>query len=192
MLKDPDIRKSLVVSIITSILVLIFIDPVLKIAATWLMWLSTNLSEGWINGIYRSAALGLREKFSFLLLGFMFAMMAGVATGIVSVRFQAWRGQPLTTRKSWFRKPVISVLFLIFSFIAVIGSLAQNFAELQLNASFNQRIAVLTAKASDQQIKDLRAAWALMESRKDYETMNSEIQKLEVQLKVKLPAPLWE
>lgn len=192
MINDPNFKKTLIVSILTSVIVLIIIDPLLKLAATWLMWLGTNLSASWTDHIYKSAALGLREKFSFLLLLYFFAMCMGISSGILTAIVLARKEKSKTTLKSWIEKPAFIILSALLLIVVAVEVLASNFAELQLNASFNQRITVLAAKASEQQIKDLRASWALMSGRKDYESINMEIQRIEGQLKVKLPLPLWE
>jgi hypothetical protein len=198
-MRDPDIRKSLAVSVVTSVLVLIFIDPVLKLVASWLMWLGANLSESWTNGIYKSASLGLREKFSFLVLGLLASVLAGVISGFTSARVSEWRrsklavgdtAQPVTpkvSRKSF----VITIVGLVLFYASSLSVLASNFAELQLNASFNQRVTVVAAKATEQQTRELRAAWASMQTRKDYDAINAELDKIAAHHQVKLPAPLW-
>jgi hypothetical protein len=192
MMNDPDIRKGLLVSIVTSVLVLIFIDPLLKMATNLIMSLGSGLAVSWTNGIYLSAALGLREKFSFIILALGSSLTTGIALGFATGRILNRR----TSNESFHKfKGKLFILDMVFAIIFLIGCfaiLASNFAELQLVASFNQRVTVLAAKASDQQIKELRASWASMENRKDYESINNEIKKLSSAYAVKLPAPLWE
>ncbi len=192
MITDPDIRKGLLVSLVTSVLVLIFIDPLLKLTASWLMSLGSTMATSWTNGIYLSAALGLREKFSFIILALGASIISGVTAGVVAGRILARRSSASGLRK---RKGLLVAIDAIFALLFLVGSfgiLTSNFAELQLVASFNQRLTVLAAKATDQQVRDLRASWAMMQNRKDYEAINAEMQKLSAQFGVKLPTPLWE
>lgn len=191
MISNPEFRTNLLVSIITSLIVLIFIEPLLKLSVNGLMWLGTNASNSWTNQIYFSAALGLREKFSFMILGLGISLMSGVFAGLVTRLVLRQKNQTL-------QKPRRKISIWVVGFSALVtviisyDLLARNFAELQLIASFNQRITVLAAKASDQQIRELRASWALMEKRADYEAINIQMQQLGKQFNIKLPAPLWE
>jgi hypothetical protein len=62
--------------------------------------------------------------------------------------------------------------------------------DLQLNASFNQRVTVLAPYIDLHQEKLLKSKWALMESRKDYEEVSVYLEKLAKSKNVKLPRPL--
>lgn len=193
MFSDPELRKNLLVSIVTSLLVLVFIEPLLKLSGNGLMWLSDNVSNRWTNGIYSSAALGLREKFSFVILGVCIALITGVYAGVLVSRYRTSKEKQdsTVTIKATLRL-IIDLMFGLYFFFGGLALVASNFVELQLVASFNQRITVLAAKASDQQIKELRASWALMEKRPDYETINIQMLLMANQLNIKLPSPLWE
>jgi hypothetical protein len=46
--------------------------------------------------------------------------------------------------------------------------MARDFIVLQMNASFHQRLAVLSPKIADQDYKEFLAAWAAMSSEGDY------------------------
>jgi len=59
--------------------------------------------------------------------------------------------------------------------------------DLQLNTSFKQRITVLSPHISEQQEKELRAQWASMKSRKDYENINRALEDAAKNKEVKLP-----
>lgn len=56
-MNDPEFRKSLTFSILTSVLVIIFFDPLLKLASGWLMSTGSSVLKGLVDGIYASAAL---------------------------------------------------------------------------------------------------------------------------------------
>jgi hypothetical protein len=192
MLNDPDFRKNLLVSIVTSVLVLIFIEPLLKLSANGIMWLGANVSAYFTKSVYTSAALGLREKFSFINLVLFSAVLIGAMLGSATISIR--RSHPKAAAREGSSKVVriLTMLNLIIFLVLISYSMAKNFIELQLNTSFNQRMVVLAAKIPDQKIKELRANWALMESREDYEALNTEINRIAKELNTRLPVALWE
>lgn len=189
MFSNADFRKQLIVSLITSILVLIFIEPLLKWLTDGLMWLGLNISASFTKTIYTSAALGFREKNSFLLLMFITSLLIGIMAGMASAKL--FLGQSVK-RELPLRAKLLSVLMGLAFLVANLDVLAINFAELQLNTSFNQRITVLSPKVSDQEIKVLKAKWALMKGRSDYEAINFQMDALARTQGINLPSPLWE
>ncbi len=192
MINDPEFRKNLLVSLVTSVLVLIFVEPILKLSANGLMWLGANISASFTKSVYTSAALGLREKYSFLSLMFILSMLAGAATATVVASFRTKKATENVSVSRYGYKKVINIvsgLVMIFSGLHI---LASNFIELQLNASFSQRLTVLAAKIPEQQVKTLRASWALMSSRSDYETITADMNSLAAAAQIKLPDALWD
>lgn len=192
MFSDSEFRKSLLISLITSILVLIFIEPLLKLAANGIMWLGTNISASFTKSVYTSAALGFREKYSFIALMFIMSTFAGVIAGATSARILPRRAESPKSPSRAKRRKVFSILIAFSFFISSLDIMASNFIELQLNASFNQRITVLSAKIPEQRIKELKAAWASMENRSDYEALTVQMDRLAKERGVKLPVALWE
>lgn len=192
MFNDPNFRKNLLVSIITSVLVIIFIEPLLKLSANGIMWLGENISASFTKSVYTSAALGFREKFSFIQLSIFFAAVIGFIAGVESSKILKTKIViQKEVAKSQIRK-ILSACLASLTILIVIYLMAGNFIELQLNTSFNQRLSVLSAKITDQQVKDLRAAWALMENRSDYEKLTTEMNSLAQEHHIKLPLALWQ
>jgi hypothetical protein len=177
-------------------LVFIFVEPLLRLAANGLMWLGANISGGFTKAVYTSAAMGLREKFSFMHLLFTSALflgaIAGVGASVVRHGMKRATENPAQTPRFRKLKSTAGLLYVLTTIASVTYVSAQNFIELQLNASFNQRLTVLAAKVSDQRIKEIRATWALMESRHDYEAINSEMARLSKEQGVRLPDALWD
>lgn len=172
------------------------IEPALKFAGDSVMWIGANLYEGVSNSIYKDAALGLREKFSFITLTFVISLFAGIISGASLVLFKlsltkgnsSTKNKETRIRRLKFLAGALSIMFIIDSLLLT----GKSFATLQLNASFNQRIAVLTASVNDQRIKEFRASWALMKNRKDYLKINSQMDTLATEAKIELPVPLWD
>ncbi|WP_219583564.1 hypothetical protein, partial [Vibrio parahaemolyticus] len=72
MFNDPSVRKSLIVSIVASVLVIIFVQPLINGVGDFLNWGLRHSIGLMSDRIYTDAALGMREKYSFLLLFFLF------------------------------------------------------------------------------------------------------------------------
>jgi hypothetical protein len=195
---EPGLRQGLLIAIVVSVLTVAFVEPLVHWFANTLMWIGSNYSEAFTRSVYSDAAIGLNEKFSFMLLTFALLFLAiaipGSALGIfLGGRVErVARGQSkamtraMVVRLRWLSAIGVFIMFVLGSHLLTIF-----FIEFQLNASFNQRMAVLAARASDQDIKDLRASWALMQERSDYEHINQRIAKISAALSIKLPEPLW-
>jgi len=81
----------------------------------------------------------------------------------------------------------------VLTIAASLGSLLIStlvFADLQLTTSFQQRLTVLAPKISEQEYKELQASWASMQSRTDYELLNTQMESLAQQHGIELPEPL--
>lgn len=193
MFKDSDFKRNLLVSIITSVLVLLFIEPAIKWTGNAVMWLGINAYEGFTNSVYSSAALGLREKYSFMLHLMFLSLLVGAASGVAFALISRTSNKvddASRIRMNRWRK----ILVIVFSSVLVLDALVligRNYAEMQLISSFNQRITVLAARASDQQIKDLRAGWAAMQKRSDYESLTAAMDRLAKDYNIRLPDALW-
>lgn len=190
MLKDPKFRREIYVGIIAAILVMSLVEPLLRFAGNTILWAGSNIYEGFTNSVYKSAALGFREKFSFFTLVIIFSILAGFYAALSTALFLLDRPPP--SMRGVMKRKYISLILALSFFMMSFYVVGKNFAELQLNASFNQRLTVLAPKLTDLQIKELRASWALMEKRADYVALNKEMESFASKLNVKLPANLWE
>ncbi len=190
MLEDPTFRREIYVAVIAAVVVMLVIEPLLRLTVNGVLWAGAYLYEGFANSVYRSAALGLREKFSFITLAVLFSIMSGLTAGITSALW--WKGRPRISERSLLTRKYIALACVAFLFFAGFYMVGLNFADFQLNASFNQRLTVLAPNLSDQQQKELRARWAAMEKRSDYVAINSELESLATKHGVKLPKLLWE
>jgi hypothetical protein len=218
----PKSWKAYAGEILSLAIVIIFIEPLLKHLGEGLLWLGTNVSESLVNYLYQDAAAGFRELFSFYAFSFaVFAGIIFILSRLFQAfemvgrtRRRAQRLIALTQAptptpvqisevraqinelKASFRTTdkllyVLVATTGVLLFVAIY-MLTSSYVVLQLNTSFNQELAVLGAKASDQQIKELRSEWAQMRTRKDYEVLSSRIEALAAEQGVKLPPILWQ
>jgi len=192
MLQDPNTRKSIYASVIASAIVIVFIQPILSGVGALLIWGGEHISANISRAIYTSAAIGLREKFSFMLLLLQTGLLSGIATG-VSTGLLLRRH---TLQQGVQRKPTliraITWGLTVLALIATLNLLTINYADFQMNASFNQRIAVLAPAIGNEEVLRLRSAWASMESRGDYLAIVKRMDGLATQHNYKLPKLLWE
>lgn len=166
-ISPPTIRRAVFTGIISGTCVLVFIRPL--IALVWKFVLSNV--EYVTDGVCRSAALGYTERFGFLTLSTFLSLMVGLAMGLAFVgrakpnamQYKVGLAIFRATRVRWFIN-VFAVVFVLFSGYL----LTTNFMVLQMNASFHQRLAVLSPRITDEKYKEFVAAWASMRSERDY------------------------
>ncbi|WP_236892554.1 hypothetical protein [Desulfoluna limicola] len=192
MLNDPTVKKSIYASIIASIVVIIFIQPILNYAAMFFVWIGDMLYVGFSNQLYQEAALGLREKYSFSLfimfIGFilLFFIVAPLITLILQNRDNTSNHEP---SKLFIAFRLLNKVFLLTSAIFV---LSLNFAGLQMNTSFNQRMRAIKPYITQNQYDKYQSKWALMSNRNDYDQINYFLENESNKFNIKLPKLLWD
>ncbi|HJS13923.1 MAG TPA: hypothetical protein VJ795_02545 [Rheinheimera sp.] len=190
MISDPEFRKNIIVSVITSIIVLVLIEPILKYASDVLMWMGQNLSNSFTNSLYSSAAMGFREKFSFVALMWLISILIGLVGGATIGMQSAKKRTPISPSSAVGR--AINIALAAMFVVLACYMMTRDFIELQLNTSFNQRVTVLAGKAADTEIKEIRADWASMKSRADYEAVTLNMNNIAKRYSIELPEALWE
>lgn len=186
-------KKGIIVSVITSIIVLVFIKPILNLGWKFLLWCSTNFYQNFLNVVYKNAALGQRDWVSVILFFILASIVLGIPIGILTLPIFR-KLQEIKEKNGYniFRKTkriiiclnyILSIV-IIFLLICIAVSV---YADLQLNTSFQQRLAVLSPEIGDLETKNLQASWALMESREDYKNIILRMEELAEKYKIKLP-----
>jgi len=66
------------------------------------------------------------------------------------------------------------------------------YVDLQLNTSFNQRVAAIAPYIEPIEEKKLRSLWALMETQKDYSVINKQIEAYAIKAGIRLPPLLYK
>jgi hypothetical protein len=122
------------------------------------------------DGACKQAALGDTERYPFLFTAFFVSTFLTAQATVVL--FGYWSEKLTDSAPRWVpsRKAlrrIVSVFLLVNSFV-FLAALYKNYLVMELKASFNQRLAVLTPKISDQEHKDFLAMWASMTNENDY------------------------
>ena len=198
MLHDPILRKGVAAGVISAVIVLLFVQPVLN--STWpiIERLTFDVWGGISDRMYQNASLGLRNWVDVVFaLGLGAAITGGLFGSTVAVLSRRSRSSGSIARLG--RKLLLGgfgpVAVILLNFAALLGLLSQGYmiiGDLQLNASFNQRLSVIAPSISDQEEEELVAMWASMDQRSDYLVINEVLSSLATSRGVKLPEPLWK
>ncbi len=203
MLKDIKWPREIIISAIagsigTSI-VTVFIQPILQGLGDLLVWASTYVYNGFFDFIYRNAALGFREQSSFIAMYLLCDMVnipvliiCGLyATFYVEYRFKvkifSLPEQAPENPKAYFSTLFFYVIIFALSNLIILFLITENFLEIKFIASFQQELAILSPKISDQDIKELKAQWASMKNFKDYAKIKFKVRNLAKEKHVELP-----
>lgn len=187
---DSTLKKSMLASIIASVIVILFIKPILNAAWNLVSSLSDSFLKTFSDSVYSNAALGQRDWVIVLLLMMFLAVLIGIGTGfIVGVTMAKSDKFKKVVKKKKF--PIIFWVFFALLYIYIFFSCATlavtAFADLQLNTSFEQRLSVLSPVISDLEYKKLKASWALMRSKNDHDEIVKKMDDIASDNSVKLP-----
>ncbi|HCG6123075.1 TPA: hypothetical protein NJ077_004590 [Vibrio parahaemolyticus] len=199
MFEDPSVRKSLIVSVVASVLVILFVQPFLNFSGDMIQWVLSKTAVIMSDSIYKDAALGMREKFSFLLLIMVFQLIFMVLlSSLYRKFFRTTSPQSSIDELSDVEKvnrtnkrKIISFFTGFTSVILVFWLGGMQYVGFQMNASFSQRVTILSPYISEQDVKVLKSEWAQMQSREDYEAINEKILSVAESNNIVLPRLLW-
>lgn len=186
---ELNMKRSVTISVISSVCVLVFIKPILNFLWKVISWGSVNFYKGFINSVYKNAALGQRDWVSAILFFLFVAIVIGFSIGFLTfplirklIRIKEVKGEHV------FRILItIYCVFLIMFLFALICMVVSVYVDLQLNTSFQQRLNALSPKISDFEYKNLKADWALMESQEDHKSIVLKMEEFAQKHKIKLP-----
>jgi hypothetical protein len=192
MLSDPVFRRTIIGGVVASLVVLVVIQPTLNLVVPTLLDVVAGTFVGFENQVYKNAALGQRNYVDVMTIVTVFTVLIVfpiLAYALLTVRKRVASNETLRLRLltiSRFGFPI----FAIFGLISAIYLGVLIFADLQYNTSFSQRLSVLAPAISDQDEEDIRAMWASMESRSDYDRVNQRLEELAQGNSIELPEPL--
>ena len=188
--KDPQIRKGVIASVIASLAVIVLIQPVLRLVWSTILSIASRYLQGYVDSIYSSAALGHRNYVDVLLLMYMYACIAGMATGLGSVLTQRVSRPEHPPKKLGRRHVVLYWGLVVLFYVLAVATAVRPFADLQVNTSFQQRLKVLAPRITDLEMKELEAAWASMKGRADYDAITLKMESIAKQHGITLPERL--
>jgi len=175
--------------LISSILVIIFIQPILSGVWNVVISFGESIQAGYVDRIYRNAALGERN-----LVGHLSFLLLAVVLNFVATSFlvEEIARHSKTDRHETLNK-LSRIFFLGIGTLSLLAGAALTIAfsissgVVEISASFNQRLTVMAPVINDLEYKQFRAQWAKMQGQKDYRTIVASMDKRANDLKVELP-----
>ena len=200
-------RKVFLVSVTSSIIASIAFAWLLDPVTRWIWHTASDSAWSWFVNLqaaaFRNAALGKREWLSTALFIYVFTLVVivlytspiGIGCGVLFGRLLR---QKATDRTRQLIRGRVAPLTLVILSILMALSLTYAFGkiaflayvDLQLNASFSQRVDALSPYIDPMEERRLRSQWALMKSRADYEQINRRLDELATGANIQLPEPL--
>ena len=192
--QDRTVRIGIITSVLSTMLVIFFIQPLLSAAWRFSSVLASHFFQSYYDGLYSNAALGHRNWLEFALFAFSVSLILGMTSGVLT---------SLAARKFLFRKDVrgwlfsspfrliaLSVVLLLALLFSSASLLVRAYADLQLNTSFQQRLTVIAPHLTEQEEEELLAMWASMQTRANYNQINEKLESHARANDVTLPDPL--
>ncbi|MET3516720.1 MAG: hypothetical protein ACLGJD_00315 [Gammaproteobacteria bacterium] len=179
-----ELKIGIIGGVISSVLVIIFIQPLLGFIWSAVLAFGESVQAGYVDGIYRNAAVGERNMVGHLsLLGVTFLLT--FVPLLLLLPGMEKRGAGTRLPFPLIRILLAAVSVLIPPLFLVAASLLIGVSE--INASFSQRLTVLTPTMNDQEVKEWRARWAKMQSQKDYRELVEAMERRANELRIELP-----
>lgn len=169
LLKDPNMRVGVIASVIASVLVILFIQPLMNLAWVGLVALASHVSTSALNALYHDAAQEESDAAPLLVL---IVVLAFFAMSFLT------RGRRLDRLDRIF----VGLLFVP----SLLGGVAI-YGKAEIAASYRQRLAVLAPHLPDREIKLLEADWKMVGTRADYRNLANKMESLATANSVSLP-----
>ena len=176
------------IGVISTLLVVFLVQPLLL----WLWEISLNLLHAvyaqWEDSLYRNAAYGHRDHAANLLLSLACGAIIGLAFGSLMQLIRLRRSNTPSILRQYVLAGCVGVMLGIA--VVLVNVNIRAFTDQRLNMSFAQRITILAPVVSDQTAKELRADWASMTSKWDYDVLNAKMDRIAKENDITLPSPL--
>lgn len=188
--RDTHFSKGVIASVIASLIVIILIQPILRLAWSFMLTLGSRFLQSYIDSIYRSAALGHRNYVDVMLLIAMLSILCGITLGATFAVTHLLLHPKRCARRPG--KPHLLLLWLlvVLLHLVAISVVVGPYVDLQLNTSFQQRLKVLAPKLTDLEMKEFEASWASMQNRGDFDSIRSKMESTAKKYGITLPKPL--
>jgi len=219
MINIKEFKKEIITGCIVSFIILFFIQPTVIFIWDILRKISLNQYSEFLDNTYRNAALGQRNWVDCINIYLIF-YITFLFISIFSIKFrndikeyehkekiksfqnENEKLEYLNNRRNSYDKKArlikknlnkiriltyivqISVLLIFSTFVF------STFVDLQLNSSFNQRFNIVAPFIDEHEEEVIKAQWASMENRKDYENINNRLNQIALKNKFKLVEPL--
>src|SRR5438552_743240 len=181
MWRDSRFGNSVIAGLIVWLVTIIIFPRLAKLVGLGFDFLSTTVLAPLIDHLYSGAALGTRDVASFMLFALAMFVLVGLALGPWTVMLSEKRladaaAKPESVERA---RRVSRRGFMVATPILVLGGfllLVVEYADFQMNTSFQQRVTILAPVLSQLEEEKLRAEWAAMQTRRDFERINADLE----------------
>lgn len=170
-------RKSVIASIIASVLVIYFIQPLLNILGQLFLTISNQLFAAYLDRLYAEIATG-DINYSFVVVMYIRMLFIAISiSGVLIMRYLLVRnkktekkkedeGKKLNKAKAYFS----IAFYLLFAFFILFG-IVSDYVRLKTSATFKQHLTVLSPHISEQTEEQILAQFASMRDKQDYDNL---------------------
>lgn len=220
MSKFKELRSGLAGHVIAGLIFLSVLEPLLHGLYSLLTSIGTEVTNSYINFIYKNAAIhGETQSLIFLMamiffqivLMVMFFMVRDIhskakrvqakeilekATSIEEKRsLLLARLAKIEKSLSWIKRNIKSLVLVSYvltalSFILLLHTFFLSYTTIQLNMSFDQRLTSIGPYLTDRQEKQLKSEWSLMATKHDFDIINVQLENIARVNKINLPINL--
>jgi uncharacterized membrane protein YfcA len=195
MFKSKEFGKDILAGIISALIFLILFQPIINALDRAIPIMGSNVLSNLSNMLYKNAALGHRNYVDVMLFLTFISIVIGAMVGaLISLLIRKKISKIDERKTSKIQKflTITLIVLLIYFLVDSTWSAILIMSDLQMNTSFEQRINVLAPYITEQQEKELRSSWALMQRRIDYEKINKTMNFFSQQYDIELPPLLWK
>jgi hypothetical protein len=188
--------KALRNGVVVSVIVLYLVEPTMKLAVDVIPGIGGRFYQMVWDRAAREAALG-GQHLDFALLAVLFSAVAGIVIGHFAAdagftRMLGKKGRRSAAATSmparWTSR--VAILCLVMLAPVATTTLLVQFAAQQMKVSFRQRIVVLAPAISEETEEALQARFAGLQDRRDYQSLNDDLDRLAREGDIRLPRPL--
>jgi hypothetical protein len=180
------LRERITSGLIVWVLVTIFIQPILSFTWKAIVVVGGFVHQGYVDRIYRSAALGDRDAYGLLILATFFLTILITST-LLNVRDMTEGNIPKSFRITVLAASITAKILAVSSILLIFFAFTITTGTKLIIVSFTQRLTVLAPAISDAEYKTLKARWASMQGKADYDALVVAMDKRAAELGVKLP-----
>jgi hypothetical protein len=172
------LKENIIGGIITSLVLILFIQP----AYAWriIALVGGLVHQGYIDRVYSKAGLGDREGYGFIMV-FALAMALPLARYFFILRDLPDEGTLARFMHASGKFLLVVSYFILFGIFIVTRK------TIDINAFFTRRLTVLAPAISETEYKTLKARWAGMQGKADYDALTAAMEKRAAELGVTLP-----
>jgi hypothetical protein len=188
---------SVAASIVASIIIIFFIQPFVPFVSSIVVGVVSLFYHGYVNGIYKQAAINTTDAVVLSILGFVTLFPAGVMLGAATSSLFFMRvlkrvemmDRINTSRIFRVARNMIIVVSILFTpYLFIVNE--RFYVACQASATFQQRMMALAPVLSDVERKALLSQWALMKGRDDYDKINTQLEGIASNRHVEIPPAL--